>query len=267
MSKEESINNYKIDEEKRIDMKTYEEVKREKEYKKAEFARRYLKYHLVYIALIGTAVLSVVTGLLLPYSSENANNVGVAGMLAALYFAVGFVTNGELAANYWFGKLTDHDPDSTAQKTIAVIALAISVITSLITALAASLLIAYWLKIFSEFSGIPSWAQVYIVDIIPVMWVFHAVMGMAFKAFSEEAEMERTTKAFIRQKQNELVQHKEEAKANWWKENAEKVYREQGEIEAREALNRQFPNRKQMVTNGAETERPAHPTNPPKQNQ
>lgn len=227
-------------------MTKFSEWKKRNQFKRAEFSRRYrryTRYYMVYVALIGTGILSGLTGILLPFTQENSGiNTFVAG-LAGLYFCIGFLTNGEVAANYWFGKLTDHDPDNNKQQIIAGVSLGISVIVSLITSLASSLLIAFWLGIFPTFNGVPDWAQVWIVDIIPVMWIYHAVAGMTFKALSEEAQMERITKSFIREKENELVEKKEEAKVQWWAENAQSVYEEEGRKEARLSLEQRFPSR------------------------
>lgn len=220
----------------------FAEWKKNKQFVRAEFNRKYGRYYIVYVALIGTGVLSGLTGILLPFSQGENNLQFLISFLAGLYFCIGFLTNGEIAANYWFGKLTDHDPDNRIQQWIAGISLSLSVIVSLVTALASSLLIAFWLGIFPEFSGVPDWAQVWIVDIIPVMWIYHAVCGMAFKAVSDEAQAERLSKSFIREKQNELFEAKEQAKVDWWKENAQSIYEDQGRLEAQEDVARRFKN-------------------------
>ena len=218
----------------------FSEWKKNKQFHKAEFNRRYGRYYIVYIALIGTGVLSGLTGILLPFSQGMNNVEFIVSVLAGLYFCVGFLTNGEIAANYWFGKLTDHDPDSRVQQIIAGISLALSVIVSLVTSLASSLLIAYWLGIFPEFGGVPDWAQVWIVDIIPVMWIYNGVCGMAFKATSEEAQAERLVAAFVREKQNELFEAKEQAKVDFWRDNARPIYEEAGRKEAADDVERRF---------------------------
>lgn len=242
---------------------SWEQTKRDKAFRKAEFNRRFMKYHIVYIALFGTGGLSLVTGLLLPFSTES--NLGFVLWVAGIYFAFGFVTNGEIAANFWFEKLTDHDKDNGKQFWIAVVSLGASVVVSLVTALAAAALIAYWLGIFPAFSGISEWSQVYIVDIIPIMWVYHAVAGFAFKALSDEAEAERTAKSIIREKEVELIEKKEQAKVDWWEQNAVAMYEEQGRKEAREHLERKF-NKANLVPVHSETEavQPPSPTSGPK---
>ena len=242
----------------------FSEWKKNKEFHKSEFNRRYGRYYIVYVALIGTGILSGLTGILLPFSQGMNNVEFVISLLAGVYFGLGFLTNGEIAANYWFGKLTDHDPDNRVQQWIAGISLSLSVIVSLVTALASSLLIAYWLGIFPEFSGVPDWAQVWIVDIIPVMWIYNGVCGMAFKAVSDEAQAERLVSSFIREKQNELFEAKEQAKVNWWKENAQGIYENEGRREAAEDVTRRFKGVQQFAAKADIPEPPANtPTNPP----
>jgi hypothetical protein len=241
----------------------FSEWKQRKAFLRSEFERKYAKYYMVYIALIGTGVLSGLTGILLPFSQSATAQAFFISAIAGVYFAFGFLTNGEIAANYWFGKLTDHDPDNRIQQIVAGVSLFLSVVVSLVTALASSLLIAYWLNIFPAFNGVPDWAQVWIVDIIPVMWIYHAVAGMLFKAMSEEAQMERLSRAFVREKQNELNEAKEEAKVGWWRENARAVYEHQGRKEAEEDVQRRFPRQNMSVAVAQEVATPKLPPNPP----
>lgn len=231
----------------------FAEWKKNKEFSKAEFNRRYGRYYIVYVALIGTGVLSGLTGFLLPFSQGMNDIEFIISLLAGLYFCVGFLTNGEISANYWFGKLTDHDPDNRTQQWIAGISLFFAVVVSLVTSLASSLLIAYWLNIFPAFTGIPDWAQVWIVDIIPVMWIYNGVCGMAFKSVSDEAQAERLSKSFIREKQNELFEMKEQAKVDWWRDNAMAIYQEQGRREAQEDVSRRFKQPHPMQSFASET--------------
>lgn len=235
----------------------FAEWKQRRAFEAAEFKRKYSRYYMVYIALVGTGFLSGITGLLLPFTQNTEGAQAIVSTIAGLYFAIGFLTNGEIAANYWFGKLTDHDPDNNKQIYIAVASLALSVTVSLVTALASSLLIAYWLNIFPAFSGVPDWAQVWIVDVIPIMWVYNAVAGIAFKALSDEAQMDRMSKAYIREKENELKELKEEAKVKWWQDNAVGLYEEQGRREAEEEVKRRFNSR--VVSYAKDTEKPNLP--------
>lgn len=200
--------------------------------------QKYGEHWLVYAALAFTATLSFVSGLILPFTPDAQGNfsVTVGGMLAAIYYSVGFVTNGEFAANYWFDKLTDHDKDNTPQKAIAVAMLTLSVGVSLTTALAAAAEIAFLLGVLTEFRQFPTWAQEWIVWSIPVMWTLHAVAGMGFKSFSDEAAAEREARSVIRQAKQEISKARVDAKAQYWKDNAASIAKQLGEMEAQKEI-------------------------------
>lgn len=200
--------------------------------------QKYGQYWLVYAALAFTATLSFFSGLILPFTPDKNGMVALTfgGILAAIYYSVGFVTNGEAAANYWFDKLTDHDKDNTPQKVIAWLMLVISVAVSLTTALAAAAEIAFLLGVLKEFQQFPSWAQEWIVWSIPTMWTINAVSGMAFKALSDEAENERAARARIRQAKAKITETRVNAKAKYWEDNAEGIARQLGEMEAQKEI-------------------------------
>lgn len=200
--------------------------------------QKYGQYWLVYAALMFTAALSFVSGLVLPFPPTEEGNIIVTlgGVLAAIYYAVGFVTNGEAAANYWFDKLTDHDKDNTVQKVIAWVMLTASIAVSLTTALAAAAQIAYLLGVLAEFKQFPTWAQEWVVWSIPVMWTVNAVAGMAFKSFSDEAENERAARAKIRAARARIHQKRVDAKAKYWEENADSIAERLGRMEAEEEI-------------------------------
>lgn len=206
--------------------------------KRAEFYRKFGNYWYVYLTLIGTATLSVVSGLMLPFKPDEAGNlvVGFGGVMAAIYYSIGFLTTGEGASYFWFDKLTDHDQDNKTQQITAGLMLALAVITSLTTALAAGAFIAFWLGIFDEFYVMPTWAQKWVVWAIPTMWVAHFVAGTIFRATSDEAEYEREAKSRIRIAQNKVSKSKSEAKANFWEQHAPALAKQLGEAEAQEEL-------------------------------
>jgi len=203
-----------------------------------EFSRKYGQHWLVYLTLIFTASLSFVSGLILPFTPDKSGfiTISLGGVLTAIYYSVGFVTNGEGAANYWFDKLTDHDKDNTAQKVIAGLMLALSVGVSLVTALAAAAQIAFLLGVLTEFQSMPTWAQEWVVWSIPTMWTLHAVSGMAFKALSDEAAAERDANSVIRSAKQEITRARVDAKANYWKQHAPEVARQLGELEAQNEI-------------------------------
>lgn len=203
-----------------------------------EFQRKYGQYWLVYAALIFTAVLSASAGLLLPFRPDKGGFiiVTIPRIIAALFYALGFLTTGELAANYWFEKLTDHDKDNTTQKVIAIVMLGSAIVTSLVTSLAAGAMVAFMLEVLDAFSVMPIWAQKWVVWAIPTMWVMHAVGGMIFKAVSDESVADRDAASIIRDVKLKIVKDKADARAEYWKENAGNIARQLGELEGQKEV-------------------------------
>lgn len=206
--------------------------------RRAQFSEKIGRFWFIYLALIGTATLSFVGGLLLPFRPNDAGIITVTfgTACAALFYSIGFLSTGEGASLYWFEKLTDQDPDNPTQKIISYLMLTVSVITSLITALAAASFIAYWLGVFTEFTGMPAWAQRWVVWAIPSMWAAHFIAGTIFKAVSDESQYEREAKSVVRQARNEAAKAKAQAKANWWRVNAPVIAQAMGEMEAQSEI-------------------------------
>jgi uncharacterized Zn finger protein (UPF0148 family) len=207
-------------------------------YNKAEFKRKFGQWWLIYAALAFTAILSFTSGVLLPFRPTDGGQmvVTLGGIFAAVYYSLGFLATGEGAFYFWFDKLTDHDKDNTTQLIIAWAMMITSISTSLITALAAAGFIAYWLGVFEAFYVMPLWGQKWVVWAIPLFIVAHLVTGTIFKAVSDEAEYERDAKADIRRAKNTIAKEKNEAKANYWKNNAADLARQLGELEAQEEI-------------------------------
>ena len=210
----------------------------ERKIKKTENKARYGRYWLVYGALAITAMLSITAGILLPLRPDEAGQVHVTlpVILACIFYAVGFLMTGEGASLYWFGKMTDHDQDNTTQQVVAWSMMALSIITSLTTAMAAGTFIAYLLGALTVFDVMPMWAQNWVVYAIPIMLTIHAVCGMVFKAVSDEAMADRKGKAAVRQVLNEAAQVKAEAYASYVREHAPEQARQLGEMEAKKTL-------------------------------
>lgn len=211
--------------------------KQKKDLAKQAFARKYGRYWLLYLALGFTAILSFIGGLMLPFMKPDVNVPLTWGTAAAgLFYAIGFILIGEGAANFWFDKVTDQDPDNNIQKWIAGIMIALSVIVSASTALATSYIIAYWVGVFEAFLTIPVWAQKYIAIVVPVMMVLHAVAAIAFKSVSDEATSERDARARINQAQSEAAEAEARAEADYIVANAPFLAHQMGEMKARAKL-------------------------------
>jgi hypothetical protein len=211
--------------------------KQKKELKKQEFQRKFGRFWLIYLALFFTAVLSFISGLLLPFMKPGVDvplNWGTA--LSAIMYGLGFLIIGEGAAFFWFERVTDQDPDNNGQMITAGLMIAVSVITSVTTALAASYIIAFWVGVFDTFTGIPEWAQKWIAISIPVMMVAHVVAGIIFKSISDEAASDRDANAEIVRARNEMAEARAKARAAWWRNNAPALAQQIGEMEAEDEL-------------------------------
>lgn len=205
--------------------------------RKQEFQRKFSRYWLVYVALICTSVLSAISGFLLPNESEQITITYITA-LAGIYYAVGFLSNGEGAAYFWFDKLTDHDPDNNAQIWIASIMLGVSVLTIGVTSVAAGSFLAYALGALTEFQIMPVWAQKWVVWAIPALWVLHFSAGVAFRSLSDEAEAERQSKAKIRAITQNIAIKKADAKAEYWEKHAPDLAQKLGEMEAQSEIDK-----------------------------
>jgi hypothetical protein len=211
--------------------------KQKKQLAADEFKRKYQRYWLMYWGLFFVAALSFICGLVLPFMREDIVVRLTWGTLAvSLFYALGFLTVGEGAFNFWFDKITDSDPDNNTQKWIAGIMIALSGAVSLSTALATSYIVAWWIKIFDSFVTIPAWAQKYIAIIIPVMVIVNVAAGVMFKWVSDEAYSERENNARIREAKNRAIQAQAKARADYMEANAPILARQMGEIEAQDQL-------------------------------
>lgn len=209
-----------------------------RKYNAQEFKRRFGRYWLVYLALIGTATLSAISGFLLPVEVVDGNmQFTTVSILAGIFYAVGFLTNGEGAAYFWFDKLTDHDQDNTAQIWLAGSMLFAAVGTILVTSLAAGSFIAFAMGALTDFQVLPSWAQTWVVYAIPVFWVLHFTAGTIFKSISDEAANERAANAKIRNVTQQITMDKADARAKYWQEHAPDLAKQLGQMEAQEEIN------------------------------
>jgi hypothetical protein len=183
--------------------------------------------------------LSALSGVLIPLWGLEQGAGGVAvllSILAGLYYAVGFLSNGEGAAYFWFDKLTDYDEDNTKQVWIAGSMLALSVVTIVVTSSASGAFIAYFMGVFADFDSIPSWVQSWVVWMIPVFWVVNFSAGTLFKALSDESANERKVNSEIRAITQNIEREKGEARKRYWQENAPDLARQLGELEAQEEI-------------------------------
>ena len=214
----------------------------ERAIKKTEWGLKYGRFWIIYTALIGTGLLSAFAGVALPFRPDESGNIVVnfGRIVAGIFYMVGFVSNGEAAAAFWFDKLTDHDKDNGFQKFIGGVMLFVSVATILVTSVAAGSFIAYFLGVLDSFQAVPYWAEQWVVFSIPVLWVVHFVFGVLFKTISDEEKNARDARSIISNAQLAITKAKADAKADYWRKNAPDIAKRIGEKEAEEEIQRMY---------------------------
>jgi hypothetical protein len=68
------------------------------------------------------------------------------------------------------------------------------------------------------------------------MWTLNAVSGMAFKAFSDEADAERSANAVISAAKLEITTRRVDARAKYWRDNAADIADRLGQMEAQSEI-------------------------------
>lgn len=195
--------------------------------------RHFKRFWVIYVGLFCTALLSFVSGLMLPFMRNDVVvPVTFGTAFVALYYAIGFLTNGELVASFWFSKITDQDPDNTIQKIIAWVMLVVSIGIILATCISAADMIAFWVGVFDVFYQIPVWVQKYVVYTIPVMWVVNFSMAMLFQGVSDEAIAKRESQARINRALSDAEEVEARAHADYIVTNAPALARQKGQMKA-----------------------------------
>jgi hypothetical protein len=195
--------------------------------------RNFRRFWPIYVFLFCTAGLSFASGLMLPFMRNDIVVPLTWGTaFVAFYYGIGFLTNGELVANFWFSKITDQDPDNSTQKYIAWGMLTVSIGVVAATCISAADMIAYWIGVFDVFYQIPIWVQKYVVYAIPVMWVVNAVMAMLFQGVSDEAIAKRESMARINRALSDAEEAEATAHADYIVANAPALARQKGQMKA-----------------------------------
>lgn len=184
------------------------------------------KFWLLYVVLIGTAILSAFAGVYIGLAPDNSGTITwtssfdlIRRIFFAAFYMISFVTTAEGATLYWETKLVYHDVDERGIKNdtqikTARIALIVSVATIVLTGLASARFLSAWLGALAAFSSVPVAAQGYVVWSIPILFVFHAVASIVYWYYSADSALERWKSQVRRQTQAEM--HQKEADA--WKE-------------------------------------------------
>jgi len=177
---------------------------------KREFAR----HPMILIGLVGSGFLTSLAGVFIgiaphkvvteteTYLTFFANDsawAAIVGIFFAVVYAVAFPLIGEYGTYFWHRKAELRDPDNMTQAWIAYVMFGITLLFTVVTAIAASVILASLLGTFEVFSQIPDWAQTWTVIIIPIGFLLHSVSNIFYRHFSQEAEESRELERELQQ--------------------------------------------------------------------
>ena len=169
------------------------------------------QWWLLYVGVAIIALLSMFAGAYLGLAPNNQGVVYwsttfelVTKVFFAIFYMVMFFVTAEAAFLFWLDKLILHDVDDkqnsvNTQVVTAWIMLVISLITMIVTAVAAAEILAAWRHAFSGEAQFPAWAQGWIIEWIPGLIIFHIIAATIYKQSTEEARLERYRKTRMRE--------------------------------------------------------------------
>lgn len=169
------------------------------------------QWWLLYIGVGIIAFLSMFAGAYLGLSPDKYGVVSftdtfdkITKIFFAVFYMVMFFVTAEAAFLFWLDKLILHDVDdkqSSVQTQVwtAWGMLAISLLTMVITSVAAAEILAAWRKAFSGGATFPEWAQGWIIEWIPALIIVHIIFATIYKQSTEEARLERYRKTKMRE--------------------------------------------------------------------
>lgn len=115
----------------------------------------------------------------------------VIGIFFGVLYATVFPVIGEWGTYYWHKKAALRDIDNKSQAVIGFGMMGIAFGFTVMTAIAASVILASLLHTFSAFQAIPEWAQKWTILIIPISLGLHAAANIWYDHVSKYAEERR----------------------------------------------------------------------------
>ncbi len=134
------------------------------------------------------------------------------GVFFALLYGLSFPVLGEYGTYYWHRKASLRDTGSKAQGFIGYGMMVVAGAFTVVTAIAASVIVASLLHTFAAFNAIPEWAQKWTVLIIPISLAFHAGANIWFDHVSKYAEERREMAHSLQTIENESENRIREAR-------------------------------------------------------
>ena len=192
------------------------------------FGRELKRHPMIYIGLIGSGFLTMLAGVFIgvaPHKVADASGQMMVrffandsqwamfiGLFFAVLYGVTFPVIGEYGTYFWHKKAELREPDNRWQTAIAYSMFVITLVFTVITSIAASVILASLLGTFDIFQRIPDWAQSWTVTIIPVGLLLHAVSNIFYRHVSKTAEELREIERTLQEIENEADMQIRQAK-------------------------------------------------------
>jgi hypothetical protein len=169
------------------------------------------QWWLLYIGVAIIAMLSMFAGAYLGLSPNEDGAVifngtfdAVTKVAFAVFYMVMFFITAEAAFLFWLDKLVLHDTDDNQnsveiQVYTAWVMLTVSLLTMIVTAVAASEILVAWRQAFNDGVQFPQWTQGWIIDWIPALIILHVIASTLYKQSTEEARLERYRRTKMRE--------------------------------------------------------------------
>lgn len=197
------MNNRYIPIRQKIDNRKKEESK-QKKIQFNDFLVDVKRNPMILIGLGGSALLTALAGLfiglaprldesgvLILFGGQTGTGAAFLGVGFGLVYALFFPVIGEWGTYYWHKKASLRDIGNSTQAFIGFGMLFVAFAFTVMTAVAASVILASLLHTFTAFQAIPEWAQKWTVLIIPISLALHAGANMWYDHVSKYAEERR----------------------------------------------------------------------------
>ena len=191
-------------------MTNYQQAKEHKEKQRVLRGLPFKQWWLLYIGIAIIAMLSTFAGGYLGLSPNAAGEITynstfdlIGKVLFCGFYMVMFFITAEAAFMFWLDKLILHDVDEkqnsvNIQVWTAWIMMGVSLTTMIVTAIAASQILASWRNSFDNNVAFPTWTSGYVMDWIPSLVIAHIIAATFYKQSTEEAKLERYRRAQMR---------------------------------------------------------------------
>lgn len=189
---------------------SYQETRKQNDQQKQLRNLPFKTWWLLYIGVGLIALLSIFAGAYIGMSPEADGQILVKDgwdllgkIVFSLFYMVMFFGTAEAAFLFWLDKLLVHDVDEKQQSIrtqtwTAWPMLGISLLTMIVTSVAASEILAAWRKSFNGTAAYPAWTQGWILQFIPGLIILHIIMATLYRQSTEEARLERWRRAKMR---------------------------------------------------------------------